>query len=115
MIKDIDSTRLIDHASGWSDQGSSDFHSRHIYFTKVRFKRKHAQQRILALTKFGGYSLPIEGHRFNDDTIFGYKKFKTKDELLTAFTNLFKKRLCHKSKMAYPSLSTHSFQMWKMK
>ncbi|MCK7487737.1 MAG: hypothetical protein MZU97_21235 [Bacillus subtilis] len=40
VVRSIDSTRLIDHASGWHDQGGGDFYSRHIYFQKIRFPKK---------------------------------------------------------------------------
>lgn len=74
-IERIDPTRLVDHASGWSDHGVGDYHSRHIYYQKIRFYKLNAKKRILALTEFGGYSLPIDKHRFNDETVFGYKIF----------------------------------------
>ena len=34
-LKNYDPTRLVDHASGWFDQGGGDFQSRHIYFKKL--------------------------------------------------------------------------------
>lgn len=89
-IQEFDSTRLIDHASGWSDQGGGDFSSKHIYFKKIKFSEKQAKKRILALTEFGGYSLLEEGHCFNPDKVFGYKKFKTKAELEQAIVRLYK-------------------------
>lgn len=89
LVKAIDKTRLIDHASGWSDQGGGDFKSRHIYFKKVRFSKRGSQKRVLALTEFGGYSLPIENHRFNTKKVFGYRIFKTKEELKQAIEKLY--------------------------
>jgi len=77
VVRSIDSTRLIDHASGWHDQGGGDFYSRHIYFQKIRFPKKAAKQRILALTEFGGYSIAVDGHRFRPDRVFGYKVFSS--------------------------------------
>lgn len=88
IVRDLDDTRLIDHASGWSDQNAGDYYSRHIYFTKLWVNRKKGQKRILALTEFGGYSLPIEGHQFNE-TIFGYKKYDSVAKLEEAYTNLY--------------------------
>jgi hypothetical protein len=77
LVRSLDPTRLIDHASGWHDQGGGDFHSRHIYFQKIRFRKQSATKRILALTEFGGYSLSIPGHRFHEDKVFGYKVFES--------------------------------------
>lgn len=93
MVRDLDNTRLIDHASGWSDQWSGDYHSRHTYFTKIRFNKKHGKKRILALTEFGGYSFPVEGHRFNDKEIFGYKKYDSQVKLEEAYVNLYKEQV----------------------
>ncbi len=88
LLKNLDDTRLIDHASGWADQKVGDYCSRHIYFKKINFSKKDSKKRILALTEFGGYSYPIENHRFNPNKIFGYKIFNTKDELQKAYKNL---------------------------
>jgi len=92
-LKSLDNTRLIDHASGWSDQGIGDYHSRHIYFTPIRFFKSKGIKRINALTEFGGYSLVIEGHLFNKEKVFGYKVFKTKDELAKALETLYLKKV----------------------
>ncbi len=88
-VQAMDPTRLVDHVSGWSDQGVGDYHSRHIYFQKIRFYRRTAKKRILALTEFGGYSLPVEGHRFNTDDIFGYKTFDTVENLEIGLKTLY--------------------------
>jgi len=88
-IRKIDSSRLIDHASGWSDQKVGDYHSRHIYFSKIKFKKKNASKRIIALTEFGGYSLMLIDHSFNPEKVFGYQKFETKVNLEEAIKNLY--------------------------
>lgn len=89
-IHRLDPTRLIDHASGWSDQGVGDYHSRHIYFTKIAFKRRHAKRRINALTEFGGYSYPVAGHRFNPDFEFGYRKYPDQTSFEEAVATLYR-------------------------
>jgi len=57
-LKEIDPTRLYDHASGWHDQGSSDVKSMHIYKWKVkvpnRFKLKN---RAYVCSECGAYIL----------------------------------------------------------
>jgi len=85
-----DPTRLVDHASGWHDQGGGDFKSRHVYFKPVRLK--HDKDRILALSEFGGYSLPVPGHAASDKP-FGYKMFKTKEEYMDALAALYEKQI----------------------
>lgn len=93
MTRELDPTRLVDHASGWSDQGAGDFFSRHIYFKKVAFSRRPAKRRILALTEFGGYSLPIDNHRANPDHEFGYKRFSTIKEWEDAVIGLYEQEI----------------------
>lgn len=86
-IRELDKTRLIDSTSGWFDQGVGDFNSVHTYFG--RLKQPKADGRIAFISEFGGYSLPLEFHRWNEEKEYGYKKFKTISELLTAFKNLY--------------------------
>ncbi len=93
IIRSIDSTRLIDHASGWADQGVGEFYSRHIYFKKIKFKKKNAKKRILALTEFGGYSLPLDGHRYQDGPAFGYKVFLEQPVFQEALIHLYEKEV----------------------
>ena len=80
----VDDTRLYDHASGWHDQGISDFKSLHVYFKKFKVpKHKAIKDRIVLLSECGGYNLAIPGHTSN--TNFGYKKMEDKDALLDKY------------------------------
>lgn len=84
-LKEIDSSRIFDHASGWHDQGVSDVKSLHVYFKKVTLpNKKEVKDRAIILSECGGYSLKIDGHTFNDK-FFGYKKLKSKEELLKEY------------------------------
>lgn len=89
-IHQYDPSRLIDHASGWSDQGIGDFCSRHIYFTSIKFSNRTGKRRINALTEFGGYSYPVKGHRYNPDYEFGYRRFENQDTFEAAVMSLFR-------------------------
>ncbi len=125
-VRALDPTRLIDHASGWFDQGAGDFHSHHVYFRRFRSgpdrfrsggRRGTARLggggtsggpdrapvaaeasgrgpasggRILALTEFGGYSLPVPGH-MTTDRQFGYKVLRTRAGLDRALTKLYRR------------------------
>ena len=86
ILWELDETRLVDHASGWHDQGGGDFKSRHIYFRPV--KMRHDGSRVLALTEFGGYSLPVQGH-CSAEKEFGYRIYKTEAEWMDAYAKLF--------------------------
>ena len=85
-----DPTRLVDHASGWHDQGGGDFKSRHVYFRPVRLK--HDKNRVLALSEFGGYSLPTAGHTASEK-LFGYRMYKTGEEFMDALAGLYEKEI----------------------
>jgi len=87
-LRKIDSLRLIDSASGWHDQHCGDFQSRHIYYKKYRLKPDN-YDRIHALTEFGGYSCPTEGHMASDK-LFGYRMYVDPQSLTTAFDALYR-------------------------
>jgi beta-galactosidase/beta-glucuronidase len=90
-LKQADPTRLVDAASGWFDRGAGDFQSRHIYSIKLR--RGSPDGRSFALTEFGGYSLKIPGHVWNEEKRFGYKFFETPEALTEAYVKLLEEQL----------------------
>jgi len=92
-IQSLDNQRLVDHASGWSDHGGGDFYSRHIYYQGIKFSKRLAKKRIAALTEFGGFSCPIEGHRYNEDNIFGYKIIADLEKFQEALERLYKEKI----------------------
>lgn len=101
FYKEKDPTRLVDHASGWVDQGSGDVNSFHIYFTPFMFpKYSKDDKRPIALTEFGGYSMQLKEHSFNTKKIFGYRKYYTQEKFDEAIANLYENRIynCMKNK-----------------
>ena len=89
-LKEIDSTRLYDHASGWHDQGVSDVKSYHVYFKPFKIKKcKNLQERAVILSEFGGFVLKIEGHMIEGNHV--YKSFKTKEEWLEKYKSTIKR------------------------
>ncbi len=91
-IQVLDTTRTIDHASGWHDQGIGDFKSLHVYFKPYKFS-EDKKKRCEILTEFGGYSFPVEGHLFNTEKAFGYKKIASLEELQTAYKKLYEEEI----------------------
>ena len=84
-LKDIDPTRIYDHASGWHDQGVSEVESYHVYFK--RFKPVLPQktpQRAIILSEFGGFVYPIKGHMQKGNHV--YQSFKDYDSWKAKFT-----------------------------
>ncbi|WP_345066767.1 glycoside hydrolase family 2 protein [Leifsonia kafniensis] len=84
-IRALDPDRIIDHASGWHDQGGGDLQSLHIYFRRVRPSRAWGRDgRAVVVSEYGGYSLRLPGHEFSSRE-FGYKRFSS----MAAFTDAF--------------------------
>ena len=92
FVEDLDDTRLIDSVSGWHDQGveKTTMRSMHTYYTPLRVPR---DSRPVVLSEFGGYSLKVKDHVFNEEKEFGYKVFKTEEELLAALRKLYLEKL----------------------
>ncbi len=87
MIKKQDPTRLIDHASGWHDQGIGDFKSLHIYFRKYKH-RKDKLSRAVILSEFGGYAYK-ESDAKHVKRAFSYKSLQTREDFVSAVRKLY--------------------------
>ncbi len=85
LIRGIDKTRLIDHASGWFDQGCGDFSSVHNYFRELDVV---LENRAVVLSEFGGYACYIPKHSYSEH-IYGYRIFVNKKQLNKAYQDLF--------------------------
>jgi beta-galactosidase/beta-glucuronidase len=84
-----DPGRLVDHASGWHDQGAGDLWSLHVYREDVTVPaRPPDERRVLVLSEYGGVSLPVPGHLFDSGRTFGHGTLSGADEWLAAFTRL---------------------------
>ena len=91
LLRRLDPTRLIDHASGWHDQGVSDVKSLHVYFKPYRFK-PDKKGRVVVLSEFGGYNLPVAGHTWNAKN-FGYRGYQTPEALGEAVKTLYETQI----------------------
>ena len=88
-LREWDGTRPVDQASGWHDQHGGDFHSIHKYFGPLRLR---TDPRVQALTEFGGYTLPVPGHR-TQGSVFGYGKKRDGAELTAALEKLYRDKI----------------------
>lgn len=84
MIRELDTTRLVDHASGWFDQECGDFESIHNYFHPMRVMMKN---RAIVISEYGGYACYINQHSFSHQ-IYGYRIYRTKEEFNKAYHKL---------------------------
>ena len=78
-LKNLDSSRFIDSASGWFRGCQSDVESLHIYFDLWHRMKKFP--RPIVLSEFGGFAYGVEGHLYNPDKVYGYGTCKTAREL----------------------------------
>lgn len=85
-LKELDSSRFVDSASGWFVAKNNDFDSRHIYFRKLRINEGN---KPIFISEFGGYSLNVENHIFNAKSSYGYGKFNGIEEFTEAFKSLY--------------------------
>lgn len=86
-IRREDSTRLIDHASGWFDQGGGDIKSVHNYFYPLRVK---IEKRPFVISEYGGYTCPVSGHIYSNK-VYGYHSLRDLQEFTEVFQNFQKK------------------------
>ena len=87
VVRGIDDTRPVDHASGWHDQHVGEVQSLHVYFKKYVFRPDRLGRAVL-LSEFGGYNHRVGGHCFGDRD-FGYKKFESPLALESALRELY--------------------------
>ncbi len=91
IFKSNDPTRIYDTASGWFRCKNTDVESPHVYFKPVKLKKSKAKP--IVLSEFGGYSCKIEGHSFNLDKNYGYRTFKSPEELEQGINELYEKEI----------------------
>lgn len=89
MIRELDNTRLVDHASGWYDQKCGDFNSIHNYFHPLGVT---PESRPAILSEFGGYACYISEHSYSLQ-IYGYRIYLTKEDLNRAYLNLMREEI----------------------
>ena len=94
LIRKMDKTRFVNEACGWFDQQGGDMFSIHNYIRKLKCKPK--EDRVVALTEYGGYAYPVKGHLACEKE-FGYKAYKSKEELTANYKRLWNEEI-------YPNL-----------
>ena len=85
-LKELDSTRFIDTASGWFHGATSDVDSQHVYFKPVKLK---PSDKPVFLSEFGGYVYRVEEHVFNPDKTYGYRIFDDRQKFEDALVKLY--------------------------
>jgi hypothetical protein len=84
--KELDPTRLVNNASGWTDRGVGDVHDIHVYPGPATPPLE--DKRAAVLGEFGGLGLPIKGHTWQDEKNWGYRSYTSPEALTDAYASL---------------------------
>lgn len=89
LLRQFGGNRLINEACGWFDQGGGDIYSIHNYLRKLRV---NPQNRVVALTEFGGYAYEVENHTACQKK-FGYQAYKSEGDLMVNYARLWEEEI----------------------
>ena len=84
LFRELDSSRLIDSASGWFDRRQGDFKSEHNYFDRQFII---PDKRAYVISEYGGYTCQIKEH-VATASVYGYKVFPSADSFREGYERL---------------------------
>ncbi len=84
--KELDPTRLVNSASGWTDRNVGDVLDIHSYPGPAIAPLE--DNRAVVLGEFGGLGLPLKGHTWQDEENWGYRSYDDAEALTQAYANL---------------------------
>ncbi len=88
LTKELDPTRLVNNASGWTDKNAGDIHDTHHY--PEPWCELPEPDRASVDGEFGGITMSVDAHRWNND-VFGYGSVLQSNWLVTRrYQELFK-------------------------
>jgi len=85
-VKAYDPTRLVNNASGWTDEGFGDVNDVHTY--PGPSMRPPESARAVVLGEFGGLGLPVKGHLWKEEGNWGYRSFDDFESYRQKYTDL---------------------------
>jgi len=86
MVSKLDTSRLVNSASGWTDRGTGDVKDIHHYPEPAVPKAE--KDRAIVLGEFGGLGLPVNGHTWEKKN-WGYKNMTDSLQLLSRFSDFY--------------------------
>ncbi|MEG2158267.1 MAG: glycoside hydrolase family 2 TIM barrel-domain containing protein [Clostridia bacterium] len=92
LARSMDRSRIVDHASGWHDQGGGDLKSLHVYFRPIKPKQ-YRDNRAIVVSEFGGYSYKEAEHSYNSESTYSYNRLKDKKSFNIAVENLYRQEI----------------------
>jgi len=90
-LEEMDPTRLVDDASGWTDRGVGsvlDIHSYPGPASPDATELSATPGRAGVLGEFGGLGLPLSGHTWVEEDNWGYRSYENLDDLNAAYAGL---------------------------
>jgi len=88
-VQELDPNRLVNCASGGNDFPVGDIYDLHRYPGPIAPQPDGVRAAVLG--EYGGLGLPLSGHTWQSEKNWGYKSFKTKEELTAAYLDLLEK------------------------
>ncbi|MFC2158771.1 PA14 domain-containing protein, partial [Acidobacteriota bacterium] len=85
-VKALDPTRLVNHASGWTDRGVSDVHDIHNYPDPRSPEAE--EDRAIVLGEFGGLGFNVAEHTWQTEG-WGYDLLQDPESLVKRYENLY--------------------------
>ena len=86
LVETLDSTRLVNNASGWEDRGIGDVLDIHHYPDPSCPEKQ--EERASVLGEFGGIGYFVEGHTWQKEN-WGYEKMQNLDDLLMKYEDYY--------------------------
>lgn len=84
-VEELDPSRLVSNASGWTDKGAGDVIDVHAYVGPDT--PEPTEDRIAVLGEYGGLGLHVPGHEWSSD-VFNYEMQQNKAELTNRYLRL---------------------------
>jgi hypothetical protein len=89
LTKNLDPSRLVISASGWTDRNTGDIHDIHVY--PGPGSPKPTETRAAVLGEFGGLGLPLEGHTWQAKGNWGYRSYTDQKTLVSEYVKLLER------------------------
>ena len=86
MTNQLDPTRLVNCASGWTDRNCGSVHDKHCYPGPDMFEPE--ENRATVLGEYGGLGFPVKGHSWKEDGNWGYVSFEDQENLFNKYNDL---------------------------